>query len=107
MSALQASPHVELVKVQARHGFAERGEIESVGRSGGVMAHSLTPVNSPRGSLRSPRARGGEPPLPETAKPGEVLRCEICNVAVKDGVNGMKIHREGKRHQGMVKLMRL
>ena len=49
----------------------------------------------------------GEPPPPETTEPSEMLRCEICNCTVPNGVNGMKIHREGKRHQGMVQLMRL
>ena len=108
-----ACPHCKRVHkwswAKCKRGMVSPNEerLRASGGLGGVMAHRLTPVNSPSGSLRSPRARGGEPPPPETTEPGEMLRCEICNCTVPNGVNGMKIHREGKRHQGMVQLMRL
>ena len=120
-----ACPHCKRVHTwswaKCKHGMVSPNEerLRASGGLGGVMAHRLTSVNSPRCSLRSPRdslssprAREGEPPPPqpappEIADPGEVLRCEICNCTVPTGVNGMKIHREGKRHQGMVQLMRL
>ena len=55
----------------------------------------------------SPRTNGS-PRAHTPASPAETRqRCDICNCNVPNGAHGMKLHQEGKRHKGMVQLMRL
>lgn len=55
----------------------------------------------------SPRTNGS-PRAHTPASPAETRqRCDKCNCNVSNGAHGMKLHQEGKRHKGMVQLMRL
>ena len=97
MPALRQSSQLRLGDMQAeageqrREGYPEPAVLQRLKWSAG---------GSPR-TNGSPRAH-------TPASPAETRqRCDICNCNVPNGAHGMKLHQEGKRHKGMVQLMRL